>query len=104
MTRVDIDRRCTTPGRLARENRGRAPRHPGQFVQETLVDGGRQDDEEVVHRVPSWPITTGRALSGPSRGICRDSSAASRLPPTPSTLPYRLNGIGEPDLLFSRSQ
>src|ERR1039458_5845344 len=59
-------------------------------------------DEQVVHRVPSWPVTTGQALSGPSRGIC--PSAASRLPPTSSTLPYRLNGTGETDLLFSRSQ
>src|ERR1017187_9121142 len=86
MTRVDIDRWCTTPGRLARESGGRAPRDPGRIVQETLFDGVREDDEQVVHRVPSWPITTGQALPGPSRGICRASSAVPRLPPTSSTL------------------
>jgi hypothetical protein len=33
------DSECTTPGRLAREAKGRAPRPPGETLQETLVDG-----------------------------------------------------------------
>jgi hypothetical protein len=47
MTRAD--RRCTTPGRLARETGGRAPVILAEMLQETLVDGVRQDHEEVIH-------------------------------------------------------
>jgi hypothetical protein len=30
-----------------------------EILQETLADGVQVCDEEFVHRVPSWPITTG---------------------------------------------
>jgi hypothetical protein len=41
-----------------------------EMLQETLADRVKVDDEEAVHRVPSWPITTGRKCSkhvGPAK-------------------------------------
>ena len=69
MTHADTDRLwCTAPGRLARETGGPCTpsswsNRPGDACR---WSPGRRP--QVVHRVPSWPITTGRALSGPSRG------------------------------------
>jgi len=61
----------------------------------------RQDDEQVVSPGSNMVNHDG---SGPSREICRDSSAVPRLPPTSSTLRlvHHLNRVpGETDLLLS---
>jgi hypothetical protein len=52
MTRVDIDRRCTTPVGLRGKQGAVHPVILAGILQETLIDGTQVDDERVVH----WSI------------------------------------------------
>jgi len=81
MTRVDIDRWCTTPGRLAREH---GAVHPVILVESsgTFVDGVQVDDEQSftgLHHGQSRRPSPVRAVEGNLSGLSRRLKAAANV-------------------------